>query len=79
MFTPEMRRYIYGIVTAAMPLLITMGAVSTGLTQQILLLAAAVLGVSTPAMANANVSKTETPEPVEVPKPTAQGPVGPVA
>jgi uncharacterized membrane protein len=79
MFTPEMRRYIYGIVTAAMPLLITMGAVSTGLTQQILLLAAAVLGVSTPAMANANVSKTETPAPVEAPKPTAQGPVGPVA
>jgi hypothetical protein len=66
MFTPEMRRYIYGIVTAAMPLLITMGALSEGITQQVLLLAAAVLGVSTPALANANVSKPEKDVPFNV-------------
>jgi hypothetical protein len=75
MLTPETRRYIYGIVTAALPMLITMGALSEGLTQQIMLFVGAVLGVATPALANANVSKPETPV---TPAPSAELPQGPI-
>lgn len=65
MFTPETRRYIYGIVTAASPLIISAGIVSEGIVQQCLLVVAAILGVTTPALAVANVPKPETPaEPV---------------
>lgn len=57
MFTPETRTYIYGITTAAMPLLISFGALSEGLAQEVALLIAAILGVSAPALAKANVPK----------------------
>lgn len=80
MFTPETRRYIYGIVTAASPLIISAGIVSEGTVQQVLLVIAAILGVTTPALAVANVPKPK-PEPVVeeivVPVPPAQQ--GPVA
>jgi uncharacterized membrane protein len=59
MFTPETRRYIYGIVTAASPLIISAGIVSEGIVQQVLLVIAAILGVATPSLAVANVPKTE--------------------
>jgi hypothetical protein len=59
MFTPETRTYIYGITTAAMPLLISFGALSEGIAQQVALLIAAILGVSAPALAKANVPKAE--------------------
>lgn len=78
MFTPETRRYIYGIVTAASPLIISAGIVSEGTVQQVLLVIAAILGVTTPALAVANVPKPEpVVEEVIVPVPPAQQ--GPVA
>ena len=77
MFTPETRRYIYGIVTAASPLIISAGIVSEGIVQQVLLVIAAVLGITTPALAVANVPKPEAKvEEVIVPlPPQVQGPV----
>lgn len=72
MFTPETRTYIYGIVTAAMPLLISFGALTEGTAQQVALLIAAILGVSAPALAKANVPKPEkapTIEPAPQPAP----------
>lgn len=73
MFTPETRRYIYGIVTAASPLLISAGLVSEGIVQQILLVIAAILGITVPSLANANVPKqdvapTEATKVVEQPQ-----------
>lgn len=62
MFSPETRTYIYGITTAALPLLISFGALSEGVAQQVALLVAAILGVSAPALAKANVPKAEKPE-----------------
>lgn len=60
MFTPATRTYIYGIVTAAMPLLISFGALTEGIAQQVALLVAAILGVTAPALAKANVPKPDT-------------------
>ncbi len=59
MFSPATRTYIYGITTAALPLLISFGAMSEGIAQQVSLLIAAILGVSAPALAKANVPKPE--------------------
>ena len=66
MFSPETRTYIYGITTAALPLLISFGALSEGVAQQVALLVAAILGVSAPALAKANVPKAEKPAEVIV-------------
>ena len=63
MLSPATRTYIYGITTAAMPLLIGFGALSTGLAQQVCLLAAAVLGITAPSLAVKNVPKAQ-PAPV---------------
>lgn len=67
MLKPETRTYFYGIVTAAMPLTISFGLMSEGVAQQVSLIIAAILGVSAPALAKANVPKTEiVAEPVIV-------------
>lgn len=57
--TPETRLYLYGIVSAAVPLLISLGVVSTGIAQQIILIVAALLGLASPRMSAANVSVTQ--------------------
>jgi len=78
MFTPETRRYIYGIVTAASPLIISAGIVSEGIVQQVLLVIAAILGVATPSLAVANVPKPiveKVEEVIVAPQPPVQGPV----
>ena len=76
MFTPETRRYIYGIVTAASPLIISAGIVSEGIVQQALLVIAAILGITVPSLAVANVPKPETKvETVVVEQPKPQGAV----
>lgn len=62
MLQPSTRTYIYGITTAAMPLLISFGAISEGVAQQVSLLIAAILGVTAPALAKANVPKAEIVE-----------------
>lgn len=59
MLTPATRTYFYGIVTAAMPLLISFGALNEGLARDISLLVAAILGVAAPSLAKANVPKPE--------------------
>lgn len=64
MFTklsPETRLYLYGIASAAVPLLISLGVVTSGIAQQIILIVAAVLGVASPRMSAANVSTAPTP------------------
>jgi hypothetical protein len=55
-FTAETRLYIYGIVTAAIPLLISLGALTEGIAQQVSLVIAAILGVTAPRLASANVN-----------------------
>lgn len=62
MLKPETRTYFYGIVTAAMPLTISFGLMSEGVAQQVSLIIAAILGVSAPALAKANVPKSEVVE-----------------
>lgn len=59
MFTklsPETRLYVYGIATAAVPLLISLGVLAEGVAQDVILLVAAVLGVAGNRMSAANVN-----------------------
>jgi hypothetical protein len=60
MISPATRTYLYGITTAAMPLLIGFGAMTEGTSQQIALLAAAILVVTAPGLAAKNVPKSES-------------------
>lgn len=55
-FTPETRLYIYGIVTAAVPLLIGLGWLTEGVAKDVIFLVAAILAVASPRMSAANVS-----------------------
>lgn len=64
---PPVRKWIYGIIAATVPLLITVGSMSDDLGMQILNVAAAVLAVSGSALAITNVPNApdyvnETPE-----------------
>ena len=52
---PHVRKWIYGIIAATVPLLITVGSISGELGQQILSVAAAVLAISGSALAIKNV------------------------
>jgi hypothetical protein len=56
---PEVRKWIYGIVAATVPLLIAVGTISGDLGQQILSVAAAVLAVGGSALAISNVPKDD--------------------
>lgn len=78
MLSPATRTYIYGITTAAMPLLIGFGALTDGLAQQVTLFAAAVLGVTAPSLAAKNVPKPETvkPAPAKILSPDGSLPQG---
>jgi hypothetical protein len=67
MLKKETRTYLYGIATAASPLLITFGIMSEGTTQQIVLVVAAILGVTAPGLAKANVPKVDEPGSATVP------------
>lgn len=60
-FTPETRLYIYGVATAAIPLLIAFGAMNEGIAQQVALLLAAILGITSPRMSAVNVNTTPAP------------------
>ncbi len=48
------RKYIYGVVVAAIPLLVTLGVLTEDVAGQVALIAAAVLGVGTSGLAAAN-------------------------
>jgi hypothetical protein len=52
---PEVRKWIYGIIAATVPLLIAIGTISGDLGQQILSVAAAVLAVGGSVLAINNV------------------------
>jgi hypothetical protein len=56
---PHVRKWIYGIIAATVPLLITVGSITGELGQQILNVAAAVLAVGGSALAISNVPDYE--------------------
>ncbi len=53
--TPQVRTYLYGVVSAGLPLLVTAGFLAPADVQQWLLLAAALLGLGSNILAAANV------------------------
>lgn len=65
--SPQVRTYLYGVSSAAMPLLVTLGVFTDDLAKDILFLCAALLGVGSNLMAAANVSKTKEPDSTSVP------------
>jgi hypothetical protein len=69
--TPQVRTYIYGVISAALPLLVTAGFLAPEDMQQWLLLSAAILGLGSNILAAANVKLPE--KVVEVPA-VQQGP-----
>jgi hypothetical protein len=56
---PHVRKWIYGIIAATVPLLITVGAVTGDVGQQILNVAAAILAIGGSALAIKNVPDEE--------------------
>jgi hypothetical protein len=56
---PQTRKWIYGIIAALVPLLVTIGSLSEPLAGQILGVAAAVLTVGGSALAIKNVPKDD--------------------
>jgi uncharacterized phage infection (PIP) family protein YhgE len=54
-FPPEVRKWIYGIIAATVPLLITVGSITPEIGGMILNVAAAVLAVSGSVLAIKNV------------------------
>lgn len=64
---PNTRRYIYGIVAAAIPLLLVAGFITNDQVQPILNAVAAVLGFGTTALAFPNTPAPATPAPATPP------------
>lgn len=69
--TPQVRLYLYGVVSAGLPLLVTAGFLAPEDMQQWLLLAAALLGLGSNVLAAANVKpaqpvKPEQPETISL-------------
>ena len=56
---PHVRKWIYGIIAATVPLLITIGAMTGDVGQQVLNVAAAVLAIGGSALAIKNVPDEE--------------------
>lgn len=72
---PALRRYIYGIVAAAIPLLLLLGLITPDAVTPILNVAAALLGLGTAALALPNTPKSAQPAPEAVTEaPAASGP-----
>lgn len=57
---PAVRKWIYGIIAATVPLLISIGTISGEVGQQVLNVAAAVLAIGGSALAISNVPPTDT-------------------
>jgi hypothetical protein len=57
--TPPVRKWIYGIIAASVPLLISIGSISTELGAQILNVAAAVLAIGGSVLAISHVPDEE--------------------
>ena len=56
---PAVRKWIYGIIAATVPLLITLGSITSELGTQVLHVAAAVLAIGGSALAISNVPPTD--------------------
>lgn len=56
---PHVRKWIYGIIAATVPLLISIGTISGEVGQQVLNVAAAVLAIGGSALAIKNVPKED--------------------
>jgi hypothetical protein len=56
---PAVRKWIYGIIAATVPLLISIGTISGELGQQVLNVAAAILAIGGSALAISNVPDEE--------------------
>lgn len=54
-FTPTVRLYLYGVISSALPLLVTAGVMADDAMKDWLFLAAAILGLGSNVMAAANV------------------------
>lgn len=54
---PKTRKYVYGVVLAVLPLLVVLGVLDEGISAQVALIAAAVLGVAEGGLALSNVEK----------------------
>ncbi len=59
--SPQTRKYVYGIVAAAIPLLVIFGVIAEDQVQLYLTLAAAVLGFGSSALAAPNTPKEVAP------------------
>jgi hypothetical protein len=55
-FTPEIRKHIYSIAMAVVPLLVTLGVITDDVAAHVLNIIAAVLAVGATALARANVA-----------------------
>jgi len=62
---PQVRLYLYGVVSAGLPLLVTAGFLAPEQVQQWLLLAAALLGLGSNILAASNVKATQPVQVVE--------------
>lgn len=54
-FTPEIRKHIYSVAIAVVPLLVTLGALTSEVASHVLNILAAVLAVGAASLARANV------------------------
>lgn len=61
---PETRKWIYGVIAATVPLLVTLGTLTDDVARQILNILAATLAIGGSSLAIANVPET-TPQSVE--------------
>jgi hypothetical protein len=59
--TPEVRQWIYNVSMAVIPLLVMFGVFDQDVAGQVALIIAAVLGLSSNAIARANVTKPSAP------------------
>lgn len=58
-FTPHTRKWIYGIIAALVPMLVTLGYLSPDIAKELLAVAAAILTVAGSALAIKNVPEEE--------------------
>lgn len=68
--TPQVRTYIYGVISAALPLLVTAGVLAQEDMQQWLFLAAAILGLGSNILAAANVQKSQPNQNPDITQPS---------
>lgn len=61
--TPATRQWVYGVVGAVVPLLVTLGVISGDVAGHVMAIAASVLALGSSALAYANVAQVPVEEP----------------